>query len=97
MNHNIKNVLTAIEALRGVKECELEIISLSHKAQAMFDDVVKSEHVGIDFINRLSDEELRLAFEIGDKRLDMYPFPNPRVVNHLRKSGRGWALLIKTI
>jgi hypothetical protein len=97
MNNNIRQVLSAIELLRDVSGCELEVIALSHKAKAMFKEEVFDDSVGINFINCLNDEQLRHAFLMRDKRLDMFPFPNPEIVQYMMRNGKGWALNIVSI
>ena len=95
MNQNISKILDAIELLREVQDYGLEITSLSHKAKAMFNQETSSEDRGISFVDTLNDEQLKAAIKLKDKRLDLYPHPDPFVVNYLRTSGRGWALFLK--
>lgn len=94
MNKNIRTILDAIELLRGVQGCELEVTALHHKTQAMFTQEATSEDRGIRFIDTLNDDQLRTAIRLKDDRLDLYPHPCPFVVSYLKSSGRGWVLYI---
>jgi hypothetical protein len=49
---------------------------------------------GVAFIDACSDIELKAAIKQCDKRTGLYPFPDPFVINYLRRN-RGWALYIK--
>lgn len=69
MNYNIRKVLDAIELLRHVKECKLEVLSLSHKLQSMY-SLGKEGLTGIAFIDACTDEELAAALRTKDARLD---------------------------
>ncbi len=91
MNHNIRKVLDAIEILREVSGCELEVNALSHKVKAMYEQG-KEGLTGIPFIDACSDEELEAAILQRDPRTDMYPFICPFTFNYLKRH-RSKALL----
>lgn len=84
MNHNIRKVLEAIELLRDVQGCELEISSLSCKLKAMYSQG-KEDLSGIPFIDACTDEELAVALSQGDERTSMYPHVCPFTFNYLRR------------
>lgn len=94
MNQNIRKVLDAIEILREVQGCELEVQSLSHKVQAMYSQG-KEGLEGVAFIDACNDDELKAAIKQQETRTGLFPHPNPFIVNHLRRN-RPWALYIKS-
>lgn len=94
MNQNIGKVLNAIEILREVQGCELEVQSLSHKARAMYSQGEEGLE-GIAFIDACSDIELQAAISQRDTRTRLYPHPCPFTVNYLKRN-RPWALYINS-
>lgn len=84
MNQNIRKVLDAIEILRDVKGCELEVNSLSHKLKAMYEQG-KEGLTGIEFIDACSDEELEAAIFERDPRTNLAPFICPHTFNYLKR------------
>lgn len=94
MNQNIGKVLNAIEILRDVQGCELEVTSLSHKVRSMYDQG-KDGLKGIAFIDACNDDELRAAILQRDSRTGLFPFVDPRIVAYLRRN-RSWALYVKS-
>lgn len=85
MNQNIRKVLDAIESLRDVQGCELEVVSLSHKVQAMYSQG-KDGLDGIAFIDACSDDELEAAIRQHDPRVKLTPFIDPFTFNYLRRN-----------
>lgn len=94
MNQNIRKILDAIEILRGVQGCELEVQSLSHKAKAMYSQG-KEGLEGVAFIDACNDEELTAAIKQREEKTGLFPHPDPRIINYLRKN-RSWALHLKS-
>lgn len=85
MNHNIRKVLEAVELLRDVQGCDLEVASLSHKIQAMYSQG-KEGLKGIEFIDACTDDELIAALFQQDPRTNIWPHVCPFTFAYLRKN-----------
>ena len=86
MNYNkVRKILSAIELLKDIGGCELEIQSLSHKLNTFKSDN-KGQKTGIPFIDCCTDEELIIFYYQRDPRLCLHPFPDPLCFQYLKRN-----------